>query len=101
MRSLSLGRKNWMFAGSDAGGQRAACIYTMVETAKMHGLNPQSYLADIVGRIADHPSRQTRRPAALELDTLAQLRPAPDNQNRGLQPLPITHIVGWRVPCRA
>ena len=58
MRSLSLGRKNWMFAGSDAGGQRAACIYTIVETAKMHGLNPHAYLADILGRIADHPSRQ-------------------------------------------
>ena len=58
MRSLALGRKNWMFGGSDAGGQRAACIYTIVETAKMHGLNPHAYLADILGRIADHPSRQ-------------------------------------------
>jgi len=58
MRSLALGRKNWMFCGSDAGGQRAACIYTIAETAKMHGLNPQAYLADILGRIADHPSRQ-------------------------------------------
>ncbi len=58
MRSLALGRKNWMFCGSDAGGQRAACVYTITETAKMHGLNPQAYLADILGRIADHPSRQ-------------------------------------------
>ena len=58
IRSLVLGRKNWMFAGSDASGQRVACIYTVIETAKMHGLNPQAYLADILGRIADHPSRQ-------------------------------------------
>ena len=43
---------------SDEGGQRAACVYTITETAKMHGLNPQAYLADILGRIADHPSRQ-------------------------------------------
>ncbi len=47
-----------MFCGSDAGGRRAACVYTITETAKMHGLNPQAYLADILGRIADHPSRQ-------------------------------------------
>ena len=58
MRSLALGRKNWMFSGSDAGGQRAACVYTIVETAKMHGLNPHAYLADILGRIAEYPSRQ-------------------------------------------
>ena len=57
-RLPALGRKNWMLAGSDAGGQRAVCIYTIVETAKMHGLNPQAYRADILGRIADHPSRQ-------------------------------------------
>ena len=55
MRPLVLGRKNYLFCGSDAGGQRAACIYTLVETAKMNGINPQAYLADILGRIAEHP----------------------------------------------
>ena len=40
---------------SDAGGQRAACMYTIVETCKMNGINPQAYLTDIIGRIADHP----------------------------------------------
>ncbi len=43
---------------SDAGGQRAACIYTLVETAKMNGINPQAYLTDILGRIAEHPIHQ-------------------------------------------
>ncbi len=58
MRPLVLGRKNYLFCGSDAGGQRAACIYTLVETAKMNGINPQAYLTDILGRIAEHPIHQ-------------------------------------------
>ena len=44
MRPPVLGRKNYLFCGSDAGGQHAACIYTLVETAKMNGINPQAYL---------------------------------------------------------
>jgi len=58
MRPPVLGRKNYLFAGSDAGGQRAACIYTIVETAKMNGVNPHAYLANVLGRIAEHPRRQ-------------------------------------------
>jgi transposase len=55
IRPLAIGRRNWMFAGSDAGGKRAAAIYTLVETAKLNGLDPQAYLRDVLGRIADHP----------------------------------------------
>jgi transposase len=55
MRAPVLGRKNYLFCGSDAGGQRAACVYTIVETAKLCGINPQAYLADVLERIADHP----------------------------------------------
>ncbi len=58
IRPLVLGRKNYLFCGSDAGGQRAACVYTLVETATMNGINPEAYLADILGRIADHPIHQ-------------------------------------------
>ena len=58
VRPLVLGRKNYLTCGSDAGGQRAACIYTLVETAKMNGINPQAYLTDILGRIAEHPIHQ-------------------------------------------
>ena len=54
MRPLILGRKNYLFCGSDAGGQRAACIYTIIETARMNGINPQAYLAEVLARIADH-----------------------------------------------
>jgi transposase len=55
IRPLALGRKNWLFAGSDAGGQRAAAIYTLIETAKLGGLDPQAYLTAVLSRIADHP----------------------------------------------
>jgi transposase len=55
IRPLALGGKNWLFAGSDTGGERAAVIYTIIETAKMNSLNPEAYLRDIITRIADHP----------------------------------------------
>jgi transposase len=55
IRPLALGRKNWLFAGSDTGGERAAMIYTIVETAKLNGIDPHRYLADVLGRIAAHP----------------------------------------------
>ena len=48
-------RKNYLFMGSDAGGERAAAIYSLVETAKLNGLDPQGYLHEVLGRIADHP----------------------------------------------
>lgn len=55
IRPLAIGRRNWMFAGSDAGGERAAAIYTLVETAKLNCLDPQAYLRDVLGGIVDHP----------------------------------------------
>lgn len=55
IKPLALGRKNWMFAGSDTGGKRAATIYTILQTAALNGLDPEAYLSDILARIADHP----------------------------------------------
>lgn len=55
IRPLALGRKNWLFAGSDTGGDRAAIMYTIIETAKLNGLDPEAYLRNIITRIADHP----------------------------------------------
>ena len=55
LRGVSLGRKNYLFMGSDAGGERAAAIYSLVETAKLNGLDPEHYLREVLGRIADHP----------------------------------------------
>lgn len=51
---MSLGRKNYMFAGSDKGGERAAAIYSFIETAKLNGVNPQAWLTDVLTRIPDH-----------------------------------------------
>jgi len=58
LRGVAIGRKNYLFAGSDAGGRRAATMYSLIETAKLSGINPQHYLADVLARIADHPARQ-------------------------------------------
>jgi transposase len=56
MRGIAIGRKNYLFAGSDTGGERASTIYTLVQTAKLNGLNPETYLRDILAKIADgHP----------------------------------------------
>ena len=55
MRPIALGRRNWTFAGSDAGGLRAAAIYSLIETAKANGLDPEAYLRHVIERIAHHP----------------------------------------------
>lgn len=52
IRSIAIGRKNWLFAGSKAGGERAAAIYSVIETAKLNGIEPQAYIADVIEKIA-------------------------------------------------
>jgi transposase len=58
LRAVTLGRKNYLFAGSDAGGERAAILYSLIGSAKLNGLDPESYLRDVLMRIADHPIRR-------------------------------------------
>jgi transposase len=55
LRTVALGRKNYLFAGSDTGGERAAAIYSLIGTAKLNGIDPEAYLRDVLTRIADHP----------------------------------------------
>ncbi len=55
LRPVALGRKNYLFAGSDSGGGRAASIYSLIGTAKLHGLDPESYLRHVLANIAEHP----------------------------------------------
>ena len=55
LRGIALGRKSWLFAGSDRGGDRAAFMYTLIVTAKMNDVDPQAWLADVLARIAEHP----------------------------------------------
>ena len=54
MRAIAIGRKNWLFAGSERGGRSAAIAYTLIETAKLNGVDPQAWLTDVLSRIADH-----------------------------------------------
>ena len=56
LRGIALGRKAWLFAGSDRGGERAAVIYSLITTAKLNDVDPQAWLADVLGRIAGHPA---------------------------------------------
>jgi transposase len=73
LRGIALGRKSWLFAGSDRGGQRAAAMYSLIVTAKMNDVDPQAWLADVLARIAAHPVSRIdellpwnwQRPAAL------------------------------------
>jgi len=58
LRGIAIGRKNWLFAGSDRGGERAASLYTLIATAKLNNIDPQAWLADVLRRIADHPARR-------------------------------------------
>jgi len=55
LRGVALGRRNFLFAGADSGGERAAAMYSLVETAKLNGLDPEAYLRHVLARIADHP----------------------------------------------
>jgi len=56
LRSIALGRKAWLFAGSDRGGERAAAIYSLIATAKLNDVDPRAWLAHVLARIADHPA---------------------------------------------
>jgi transposase len=58
LRCVPLGRKAWLFCGSDRGGQRAAVLYTLIQSARLNDVDPQAWLADVLARIADHPARR-------------------------------------------
>ena len=58
LRGIALGRKSWLFCGSDRGGERAALMYSLIVTAKMNDIDPQAWLADVLARIADHPAHR-------------------------------------------
>ena len=71
MRPIAVGRHNWTFAGSDRGGERAAAIYTLIETCRMNGVDPRAWLADILRRL---PGQPHRRSPAMELEKAGRIR---------------------------
>ena len=73
LRAVALGRKNYLFAGSDVGGERAAAIYSLIGSAKLNGLDPEAYLREVLSRIADHPI--TRIEELLPWNVAASLPP--------------------------
>lgn len=77
MRPVALGRRNWTFAGSDSGGERAAVFYSLIETAKLHGLDPEAYLTHVLERIASHP---VNRVAELLPWNVASIKPRLDQR---------------------
>ena len=74
LRTVALGRKNYLFAGSDAGGERAAAIYSLIGTAKLNDLDPEAYLRNVLSRIADHPINRIKE--LLPWNLAASLPPA-------------------------
>ena len=58
LRAVAVGRKNWTFAGSDEGGRRVAAIYSLIATAKFNDIDPQAWLADVLARLPDHPTKR-------------------------------------------
>ena len=58
LRGIALGRKSWLFCGSDRGGQRAAAMYSLIVTAKMNGVDPQTWLVDVLARITSRPAHR-------------------------------------------
>ena len=79
LRAVALGRKNYLFCGSDSGGESAAAIYTLLGTARLNGVDPERWLREVLGRIADHPL--SRIGELLPWNMAAQLQPGSDPVN--------------------
>lgn len=60
LRGVALGRKNWLFAGSDAGGERAAVLYSLIGTCRLNGVEPEGWLRYVLGHIQDWPVNRLR-----------------------------------------
>ena len=102
LRSVALGRKNFLFMGADSGGERAVAMYALIGTAKLNGIDPEVYLRHVFTYIADHPINQIAEllPWAVQAQ-LVVITPETDFINGswrqdGLRELSITHIFLWR-----
>jgi transposase len=74
LRAVAVGRRNYLFADSDSGGERAAVFYSLIGSAKLNGLDPEAYLRHVFSRIADHPIKRIEE--LLPWNVAADLQPA-------------------------
>jgi hypothetical protein len=98
LRGIAIGRKAWLFAASDRGGDRAAALYTLIAMAKLNDIDPQAWLAEVLRRIADHPASRPRSAPALALEEacgsgsrrLILISPRPSPETSSLSPHRLT-----------
>jgi hypothetical protein len=90
LRAVALGRKNYLFAGSDRGGESAAVLYSLIGTAKLKGIDPEAYLRNVLSRIADHPINHIEE--LLPWNVAAQL----DQHSSRVSTIPLR---GHKHPC--
>jgi transposase len=81
IRGMGIGRRNYLFFGSDSGGERAAIIYSLIESCKVNHIDPERYLHDVLERIADHPINRIEE--LLPWNLISQLQ----------QPVQVTHAL--------
>jgi hypothetical protein len=77
LRALCLGRKNWLFFGSDRGGETAAVLFSLIASCQRHGIDPYAYLRNVIGRISDHPANQLTQLLPDHWQAAAQATPTP------------------------
>ena len=99
LRGIAVGRHNWTFAGSDAGGRRAAAIYTLIETAKLNDVDPQAWLADVLARLQDHPAKRIDELLPWNWKRLPQRPPRRSPFRPGSQSTTISAALAVRVRC--
>lgn len=87
LRGIALGRKAWLFAGSNTGGERAAAMYSLIVTAKLNDVDPRAWLADVLARIGEHPASRLDQLLRILTDASLAFRRKAAGDSDASQPL--------------